>query len=170
MGKKMLALRLRSSLVFFSPPNFFLQLAKKCPPDENNTQPTDKQKQKKQDTSRGHPGPEFPPEKENNTVHPLKAVTPLFSPPGSNYLFSSLAGSLFPVFRLFCRKAVFGEATGVAVTLPVRVPIMRSVGEKVFPPNSNLCWQASSRRQWFVPSPTSGDTAVRVFQTRTGRW
>ena len=81
MGKKMLALRLRSSLVFFSPPNLFLQLAKKCPPDKNNTQPTDKQKQKKQDTSRGHPGPEFPLEKENNTSTSAQGGdSPLFSP------------------------------------------------------------------------------------------
>ena len=36
-------------------------------------------------------------------------------------------------------------------------------GKKCFPPNSNLRRQASGRRQWFVPSPSSGDTAVRVF-------
>ena len=37
-------------------------------------------------------------------------------------------------------------------------------GKKCFPPNSNSHRLANSRRQWFVPSPSSGDTAARVFQ------
>ena len=80
----------------------------------------------------------FPQKEKIIPVHPLKEVAPLLSPPGSNCLFSSLAGSLFPVLRLFGKKAVFDEATGVAVSLPFRVPIMRSVREKVFPPKFEL--------------------------------
>ena len=37
-------------------------------------------------------------------------------------------------------------------------------GGKRFSPHSNSRRRASSRRQWFVPSPSSGDTAGRVFQ------
>ena len=170
MGKKMLALRLRSSLVFFSPPNLFLQLAKNVHLIRTiHNRKTSRNKRNKTQAV-GIQAQSSPQKEKIIPVHPLKAVTPLFSPPGSNYLFSSLAGSLFPILRPFCRKAVFGEATGVAVSLPVRVPIVRSLRKKVFPPNSNLCWRASSRRQWFVRLPPREALLSGCFKIRTGRW
>ena len=89
-----------------------------------------------------------PPQKKNNTGTPAfrGSGSPTF-PPGSNCLFSSLTVFLPLCLRLVCREAVFDEATGVVVTLPVRVPITRSVGGKVFPPNLNPRQRASSPRQ-----------------------
>ena len=166
----MLALRLRSSLVFFSPPNFFFSSLKNVHLTRTiHNRQTSRNKRNKTQAA-GIQAQSSPYKKKIIPVHPLKAVTPLFSPPGSNYLFSSLAGSLFPVLRLFCRKAIFGEATGVAISLPVRVPIMRSVREKVFPPNSNLCWQASSRRSGSSRLPLRETLLSGCFKTRTGRW
>ena len=123
MGKKMLALRLRPSLVFFSP--YFLQLAGK---NDHlirtiHKRQTEKQRQKHE--------AQAAPRKEKNTGTP--ALQGGGSPPfplESNCLFSSLDVFLSLGLRLVCREAVFDEATGAVVTLPVRVPITRSVGEK----------------------------------------
>ena len=49
------------------------------------------------------------------------------------------------------------------VVLTARV-CTRSVGEEISPPDLNPRPRSRSRRRWFVLSPRSGDTAVRVLQ------
>ena len=58
------------------------------------------------------------------------------------HIYHELPSGQFRVNRFVWREAVFDEATGVVVTLPVRIPITRSVGENVFPLK-------------FEPTPTS---------------
>ena len=59
---------------------------------------------------------------------------------------------------------MFDAVNGVVISLSARIPTAIFAREKGFPQNSNPRPRASSRRQWFVLSPSSGDTAVQVFQ------
>ena len=142
MGKKMLALRLRSSptwfastLIFFSPPIFSSARRK-----YDHLIRTIQNRQTSKD-KRNKPGIQarssLRKRKEYQHIRFSKRWLPSF-PTGSNCLFSSLAGSLFPGLRLICRKTIFDEADGVEVWLLFRVPITSSVREKVFSPKFDL--------------------------------
>ena len=89
MGKKTLALRLRSlstwlvpPLVLFSPPMFYSARRRNGHLIRTiSNRQTNKDKRNK--TQAEHPSLEFPPEKEKIPIHPLfKAVAPLLSPRG----------------------------------------------------------------------------------------
>ena len=142
MGKKMLTLRLCSSstwfaspLIFFSPPIFSEARSLKGSPDKNNTQQTEKQRQKKQ---AGHPSPAFPQKKIIIPVHPLfKAVAPVLSHRDRTAWFfaSWLAISRFTTNL---QKKVFDEAKYVGVWLSVCISISSSSRGKTFPPKFEL--------------------------------
>ena len=165
MGKKMLALRLRSSstwfaspLTFFSSPIFSSARRKKCSPVKNNTQQTNKLRQNKQ---AGHRSPEFPQKREKNTsTSAFQSGGSAPYPPGSNCLFSSLDGSLSSGLQLIFLQTIFDEANDVGFGYRFASRYRLLPGGKRFPPNLNSRRRASSRRQWFVPSPSSGDIAV----------
>ena len=123
-------------------PNF-LQLAVKVSPDFSVVRNKTKQIQNRQtDRSTRHkPGihAQSSPRKRNNTSTSAfqSGVSPPF-PPGSNRLFSLLAGSLSPDWRLMCRKTFFEEVDCVAISLSVCIPMPKYVREKVFSPKFEL--------------------------------
>ena len=103
----------------------------------------------------GLPWSKAPPRKRNDKTTATFQGGGFFSfPPGSN-----LSLSLWPC----CRKVMFDAADVVVVVLTARVSTRSVVGEVCltrFEPTP----RSRSRRRWFVLSPRSGDTTVRVFQ------
>ena len=81
-------------------------------------------------------------------------------------LFSLLASSFVSSgLQLICRRTIFDEANDVEVRLSGCVPTRSSSREKKwFPLNPNSGRRVKNRRQWFVPCPSSSDTAVWVLQ------
>ena len=136
----MLALQLHSSstwfaspLFFFSPPIFSSACRKCYHLSFFKEQYTTDRQQKVQETSQASK-PRFPPEKEKKTstsVFQSGGYAPY--PPGSNCLFSSLAGSLSSGLRHIFLQAIFDEAKYVGGWLSVCIRIPSSSREKCFP-------------------------------------
>ena len=173
MGKRILALRLRSSLIFSaSPPPIFHSSLKSdhlIVRNKTNRQAHTDKNHEAQIT--GIPYPAFPPEKESNTIAAAfqgGSFSPF--PPGSNCLFSLLPFSVLSGLRLAFRKMVFGATGGVVLLLSGRVPTEISAGKKVFPPKfepTSTCKQPSA-----VVRPVSpfGGHCCPDVSSRTSRW
>ena len=111
-----------------------------------------------------------PPGKKKNIDTPAfqGSGSPPF-PPGSNFLFSSLAVFLSLGLRLACRETAVDAVGGVVISLSARLPTAISLRGKVFPPNFELTPTAAGG---------SGSSSLPVremllsgcFKTRTSRW
>ena len=165
MGKRILALRLRSSLIFFaSPPRFHSSLGNDHLIIRNKTN-THVQTTNTKHKQRAPYAQRSPQKKKAIPLQPRsKAVVSLLSL--RSQIVCSLS-CLSPCLR------VCGSPSGkwclvlqAVLYFCCRVEFLQGFqrGKKCFPPSSSPRQRANSRRQWLVLSPRSEDTAVRVFQ------
>ena len=142
MGKRILVLRLRSSLIFFaSPPTFHSSLGNDHLIIRNKTHRqahTDKKHEAQTAGTQGQRSPQKKKMLTSTAAFQSGGSSPF--PPGSNCLFSLLAVFLSSGSRLAFRKMVFDAAVAVVISLSARVPMRsarvptHSVGEEVSPP------------------------------------